>query len=124
MLNTHPQTLVYFGSKGQKDSVDEDSRFFGGREREPEIRGRTASVLLDGAEAGVVAVTRADAAENNRTYILRHVPPLSICPVVAAAPPTVDEATSADGNTEGVVILGGEERRIWERRTDFFFFYC
>lgn len=60
--NTQPQTLVYSGSKDLK-SLDEVSRFSGGRKREPESRGGTLTVPPDGAEAGVVALNRADAAK-------------------------------------------------------------
>lgn len=64
--------MVYAGSKEQK-SLDEDSRFSGGREREPESRGGTATVPPDGAEAAVVVLNRADAATNDRTSFCSHV---------------------------------------------------
>lgn len=57
-----------------KKSLDEDSRFSGGREREPESRGGTATLPPDGAEAAVVILNWADAATNDRTYFRGHIP--------------------------------------------------
>lgn len=64
--------MVYAGGKEQK-SLAEDSTFSGGREREPESRGGTATVPPDGAEAAVVVLNRADAATNDRTSFCGHV---------------------------------------------------
>lgn len=93
--NIHPHTLVYSGSKDIK-SLDEVSRFSGGREREPESRGGTVTVPPDGAEAGVVALNRADAAKNDRTHFRRHLPPFSSVQLSRRLPriPLVDRATS------------------------------